>query len=159
MSTPKKKYNPLSEQGDMKMLISTDFAEGLKDVCPESIWFSAVSKPDADFVTGFVKQQTDEVPENFCGVYDWISKSANIEDFFGKFICPHAKRKISKTELLIRGQNDNKFWYNYRKGVITASKAHSVLTKMNKILKSGSGCIDMWSLCQNILGLYFTNLD
>ena len=75
------------------MLISTDFAEGLKDVCPESIWFSAVSKPDADFVTGFVKQQTDEVPENFCGVYDWISKSANIEDFLANSFVHMPKEK------------------------------------------------------------------
>ena len=80
----------------MKMLISTDFAEGLKDVCPESIWFSAVSKPDADFVTGFVKQQTDEVPENFCGVYDWISKSANIEDFLANSFVHMPKEKYQK---------------------------------------------------------------
>ena len=87
-----RKYNPLSEQGDMKMLISTDFAEGLKDVCPESIWFSAVSKPDVDFV----KQQTDEVPENFCGVYDWISKSANIEDFLANSFVHMPKEKYQK---------------------------------------------------------------
>ena len=45
------------------------------------------------------------------------------------------KEKISKSELLTRDQNNNKLWYNYRKGVITDSKAHPVLTKMNKILK------------------------
>ena len=56
--TPKKKYNPLSEQVDMKMLTLNDFAEGLRDVCPESILFSAVPKPDVDFVTGVVKQET-----------------------------------------------------------------------------------------------------
>ena len=44
------------------MLILNDFAEGLKDVCPESILFSAVTKPDVDFVTDLVKQQADEVP-------------------------------------------------------------------------------------------------
>ena len=46
-----------------------------------------------------------------------------------------SKAKISKLLLLTRGQNNNKLSYNYRKGVITVSKAHSAFTKMNKILK------------------------
>ena len=78
------------------MLTLNDFAEGFKDVCPESILFSAVSKPDVDFVKDFVKQQTNEVPENFYCVYNWISKLANDEDFFYKFICGHVKRKNIK---------------------------------------------------------------
>ena len=66
----------------------------MKDVCPKSILFSAPPRPD--FVTALVKRQTDEVPENFSGVYDWISKSVNIDDFFCKFICQHVKRKNIK---------------------------------------------------------------
>ena len=62
VSTPEKKYNPVSELVDVKMLTLNDFAEGLKDVCPKSILFSAVTKPDVDFVTDLVKQQADEVP-------------------------------------------------------------------------------------------------
>ena len=95
MLIPKKNYNPLSEQGYMKLLTMNDFAEGLKDVRPESILFSVVSKPDVDFVTYLVKQQTDEVPENICSIYDWISKSANVEDF----ICLHVKRKHIKNSI------------------------------------------------------------
>ena len=79
--------------------------------------------------------------------------------FFCKFVSRHVKRKISKIELLTRGQNNNKLWYNYRKGVITASKAHSNLTKMNKILKPTGGCVNMWLLCQNISGLLLINPD
>ena len=70
-----------------------------------------------------------------------------------------SKEKISKIELLTRGQSNNELWYNYRKGVIRASKGHSVLTKMNKILKPTGGCVDMWSLSQKISGLSFTNPD
>ena len=50
LSSPKQKYNLLSEKEDnMKILTLNDFAEGLKDVCPASILFSAVGKPDIDF--------------------------------------------------------------------------------------------------------------
>ena len=40
---------------------------------------------------------------------------------------------------------------------LLASKAHSVLTKMKKILKSTGGSFNMWSWYQNISGLSFTN--
>ena len=66
-----------------------------------------------------------------------------------------SKEKISKTELLTRRQNNNKYCYHYRKAVVTASKAHSVLSLMNKIVKPTGPCVDMWSLCQNISGLSF----
>ena len=77
------------------MLTLNNFAEELKNVCPESTLFSAIPKPDIDFVSD-VKPQTDEVPEMFCSVYDWISKSADVEDFFCEFICQHVKRKYIK---------------------------------------------------------------
>ena len=66
---------------------------------------------------------------------------------------------MSKIELLTTGQNNSKLWYNYRKGVITASKAHSVFEKMNKILKSAGRCVNIWSLCQNISGHFLDNPD
>ena len=89
--------------------------------------------------------------------YDRNSKSANVEDFFENLFVDMSK--VSKIELLTKGQNNKKLRYNYRKGVITTSKAPSVLTKMDKILKSTGGCVDMWSLCQNISGLSFTKPD
>ena len=68
-----------------------------------------------------------------------------------------SKEKIPKTELLTKGQNNNKLWYNYRIGVTTDSNARSIVAKMNKILKPTGGCINMWPLCQNISGIPFTN--
>ena len=73
-----------------------EFAESLRDVCPESILFSAVPKPNVDFVTDLVKQQTDEGPENLCSVYEWISKSANVEDFFENLFFDMSKEKYQK---------------------------------------------------------------
>ena len=86
--TPKKKYNPLSEQGDMKMLILNDVTEDVKDVCPESILFSSVPKPDVDFVTDLVKQQTDEVLKIFAAFTIRLVNQLILR-IFCKFICRH----------------------------------------------------------------------
>ena len=40
-----------------------------------------------------------------------------------------SKENISKIQLVTRGQSNNKLWYKDKKGVIAASKTHSVLTK------------------------------
>ena len=69
--------------------------------------FSAVPEPFVDSFTDLVKQQTDEVPENLYSVYDWISKSANVEDFFGNLFVNMSKENISKIELLTKRQNNN----------------------------------------------------
>ena len=75
------------------MLTLNHFAEGLRDVCPEIILFSAVPKPEIDFVTGLVKQQTDNVPENFSSVYNWIRKSVNVEDILQIYLLTCQKKK------------------------------------------------------------------
>ena len=81
---------------------------------------------------------------------------ADAEDFFANLFDDMSKQKISKIELLTRGQTNNKLWYNCRKVVITAQ---SVLTKMNKVLKPTVGCVDLWSLCQqHISGLFLLTL-
>ena len=50
-------------------------------------------------------------------------------------------------------------WLEEDKGMaasnITASKVHSVLTKMKKILKPTGGCVDMWLSCQNIRTFFY----
>ena len=86
------------------MLTLNDFAESLRDVCPERILQRKTVK-DCD------------------SVYEWISKSLNVEDFFANLFVYMSKEKISKIKLLTRGQNNNKLWYNYRKGVTTASNS------------------------------------
>ena len=108
----------MNKQGNMKILTLNDFAEGLRDVCPESVLFLAVRKPDVDFVTDLIKRQTYEVPKNLCSVYDWISKSVNVEDFFSNLFVNMSKEKISKIELLTRGQ-DNR---NNRNGITTGNE-------------------------------------
>ena len=102
----------------MKMLILNDFAKDLGDVCLENILFSTVPKAYVYWVTVHVKQ-TDKIPESLCSVYSWISKSINVEDFLANLFVNTSKEIISKIELLAKGQNNTKLWWNYRKGVIT----------------------------------------
>ena len=54
-------------------------------------------------------------------------------------------------------QSENENWFEYRKCLITASKAHEVVTKMTKVEKGGGGIISMWSLNQKISGLVLAN--
>ena len=78
------------------MLTLSNFAEILRYVCSKSVLFSTVPKPNIDFVTDLVKQQTDEVVENLCSVYEWISKSANVEDFLQIYLSACQKKKYQK---------------------------------------------------------------
>ena len=54
-------------------------------------------------------------------------------------------------------QSENENWFEYRKCLITASKAHEVVTKMTKVEKGGGGTISMWSLNQKVSGLALVN--
>ena len=53
------------------------------------------------------------------------------------------------------GQSENEDWFEYPKCLITASKAHEVVTKMTKVEKNGGGTVNMWSLNKKISGLAF----
>ena len=61
--------------------------------------------------------------------------------------------KIRQIGLCIRGQCCNELWYLCRKGVITASKAHEVITKMTKFRKGGGGVVNIWSLKEKVFGM------
>ena len=51
--------------------------------------------------------------------------------------------KIKQTELCIRGQCCNEQCYLCRKGVITASKAHEVITKIKKFRMEGGSVVNI----------------
>ena len=66
---------------------------------------------------------------------------------------------MSLIEKVIKGQSDNKVWFDCRKDVVTSSKAHDVSTKMRKVTKLGGGCINMYALNEKISGRTFINPD
>ena len=67
------------------------------------------------------------------------------------------EKSIKAIEVMTQGQNTNQNWYHHRKGVITASKAHDVKTKMTKIMNNLS--VSSWALDQKISGLVFVSPD
>ena len=62
-----------------------------------------------------------------------------------------SESEVLRIEEATRQQNDNPTWLDQRKGRITASKAHSVLTKYRKIQK-GLDTGNMNNIIDNILG-------
>ena len=69
------------------------------------------------------------------------------------------KENIETIEKLTIGQSENEHWFEYRKCLITASKAHEVVIKMTKVEKGGGGTVNMWCFNQKISGLIFVKLN
>ena len=65
------------------------------------------------------------------------------------------KEYIETIEKLTLGQSQNEHWFEYRKCLITTSKAHEEVTKMTKVEKGGGGTVSRWSLNLKISGLVF----
>ena len=81
--------------------------------------------------------------------------SKNISFFKGDVLNVFNKENIETIEKLTMRQSENRHWLEYRKCLITASKAHEVVTEMTKKEKGGGDIVNMWSLNQNISGLVF----
>ena len=86
-----------------------------------------------------------------------IKMSGPNSSFFENLKTFMTSKNISKIEAQTRGQNQNQLWYACKKGVITASKAHDVFTKMKKEIKGTGGYVNLWALNQKISGLTFVN--
>ena len=65
--------------------------------------------------------------------------------------------KIRQIEVCNRGHCCNEQWYLCRKCIITASKAHEVITKMKQIRKGGGSVGNIWSFKETISGNNFFN--
>jgi len=154
VSTPKKVFNPLAKN-TKKLLDLTDIATALETVAPNSILFTAAPKPEIDFAREVITVAASPTPDLVS--IDDIILSDGKEHFMENVLSLMTKENIKQIEIVTRGQSSCENWYVYRKGVITASKAHEVLTKMDKIIKGGSNYINMWSLNQKISGLAFVN--
>ena len=81
--------------------------------------------------------------------------SKNISFFKGDVLNVFTKENIETIEKLTMGQSENRHRLEYRKCLITASKAHEIVTEMTKKEKGDGDIVNMWSLNQNISGLVF----
>lgn len=152
--TTKEKYNPLALT-HIKQLTLNDIAAAIEDVVPESILFTAVPKPEVDFFRESLETENEQTkPQDLISIDDIILMSSNKSEFI-----EHMKNMVkrSQSKEITRGQAANKNWFLFRKAVITASKAHDVLSKMKRVAKGGGGYIDMWALNQKVSGLTFVD--
>ena len=152
VSTPKKVFNPLTDC-NKKLINLNDIAEALEEVSPNSIIHTAVAKPEVDFM----REVTNIGKPDAVSVDDVILMSENKEQFKMNLYSSMNRDNINKIEKITRGQSDNHLWFSFRKGVVTASKSHDVLTKMKKLTKGGGGCVDLFTVNQSISGLTYIN--
>ena len=78
-----------------------------------------------------------------------VTNSQNFNEFESLAKENRTSDHISEIELLTKGQSSNDLWFDYRKGVITASVSHNVLTKFKKLHPS---VISIENLVAKILG-------
>jgi len=98
-----------------------------------------------------------KAPAELLSVDDILLLSTSKSDFKENLVQNLTKENIALIEEHTRGQSDNQSWYTFRKGVITASKVHDVLTKVKKLKKGDTGSINTFALNQKISGNYFTS--
>jgi len=100
-----------------------------------------------------------KAPAELLSVDDILLLSTSKSDFKENLVQNLTKENIALIEEHTRGQSDNQSWYTFRKGVITASKVHDVLTKVKKLKKGDTGSINTFALNQKISGNYLTSPD
>ena len=134
-ASPKRRFDPLKNR-DLSM---QDFAEAINKVSPQSILHIAVPKPKVDFVRELISTKIVQ-PKKVLSISDVINMSKNMSDF-KENLSVFTKENIETIEKLTMGRSENKHWFEYRKCLITASKAHEVATKMTKVEKGGGGIV------------------
>ena len=135
--SPKKKFNPL---GCSKASLTLhEVATALESVCDEkdSILFTAIEKE--------MKPTSAETSKDgIFTVNDFLLMSDSSAELLMHM--EYFPSHVSKIETETRGQSENPLWFSMRQHVITASKAHSVKTKvetMKRQAKQGATSVDL----------------
>ena len=145
VASPKKKINSLK-----KRLSLNDFASALEEIVPNSILFATVPKPKSDFVREIITEWARETDVEVTSIENLIKLSKTKVEFLQNLSLLSIE-KIRQIEVCNRGQCCNEQWYLCRKGVITTSKVHWVITKMKKVRKGRGGVVNIWSLKKKFL--------
>ena len=91
---------------------------------------TAVLKPKVDFVRELISTKIIQ-PKKVLSIYNVINKSENIGDF-KENLSVFTNWNIETIEKLTMTQSENEHRFEYCKCLITASKAHELVTKMTK---------------------------
>ena len=132
-----------------------DFAEAIIRVSPQSMLHTAVPKPKVNFVRELISTKIVH-HKKVLSISDVVNMSKNMSDFKGNVF---TKKNIENIEKLTMSKSENEHWFEYRKFLITVSKAHEVVTKMTKVEKSSGSRVSMWFLNRKISGLVFVKLN
>ena len=92
--------------------------------------YTAVLKPKVDFVRELISTKIIQ-PKKVLSIYNVINKSENIGDF-KENLSVFTNWNIETIEKLTMTQSENEHRFEYCKCLITASKAHELVTKMTK---------------------------
>lgn len=144
VASPKKKFDPLANC-NKKPLSLFDVAAALEDIAPDSILFTAVPKPEIDFVREIIKEPVEAVKEDhLINIDEIIKNSESATECCEKINNLFTPEFIEKIDACTRGQSTN-------------DNVLEVLTKMKKIETGKGGTVDIWSCKQKISGLTFVN--
>ena len=100
---------------------------------------------------------TNETKSELPNIDDYLVSSRTCDEFFTNIKENFCSMITAKMEMVMRDQSDNSLWFLFRKGIITASKSHEVLTKMKKVVSGGGGVVNLWSSFQNVSGFTYKN--
>ena len=156
LSTPKKNFQPVNSIE--KVLNFNTVVDSLGDLVYSTILSTAVPTPEIDFVREVISEKKTIVKPP-TSIDDLLITSGSRKEFFENLSVNISEKSIIKIEEITLGQSENQYWYEFRKGVISASKVHEVKTKMSKFKKGTSGPINMFGLIQKVSGNQFTSPD
>ena len=100
---------------------------------------------------------TNKTKSELLNTNDYLISSKTCNDFFSNNTENFSFGVFAIIEMTTRGQSDNLLWFLFRKGIITASKSHEVMTKMKKIVSGERGVINLWSSFQKASGITYKN--
>ena len=163
LSTPKKTFRPLEYTRKKKPTSFENIVKSLEDndLLKNTTLSTAIPKPEIDFMIENVKTKNVEAAETLPCIDDVTLTSNSVQEFMENVTKDLTPEVIDKIESATKGQSTNELWFQHRKGVITASKAHEVKTKMKTIENYPNGSekseILMWSLTKKVAGFSFVN--
>ena len=135
------KIRKVSQDSVCHCTCMTRMGETCNHVAAAMFQVEAVPKPKAYFVQEIITDWAGETKVAIRNIESLIKPSKTIVELLENLDILSIE-KIRQIEICTRGQHYNNQWYLCRKGVIIASKAHEITTKMKKVRNWGGGAVN-----------------